>query len=316
MSLSGKVATLSLCLVFCACSKPKTKAHRGLAASASAEAPAAALPADSGRANPVLYGHVQVARESLVPPPLSAPADAVGGPGNVKMQVLRAGTGDSPGQVDTVVLDFSMWTQAGTLAMSSYLQAEPASFSLSSLPVELRGMLTQLKVGSKARYWLPRASLATWKPSDWPDGDLIFELELLGVSHITVTNTHGDAINPMPSQAPDAAGPPKDAETTPSGLHYIYLARGENGRHPAPKDRLELILTAYAIDGIVPRTIESGVKTATTLERAPVPLRELLARLSSGDRVRVWLPKGLGQLIVSGAGKGETIFDLALSFND
>ena len=311
---SGKVqwiaALLGAAVAMSGCSKPAKKVVAEGAPSASALATAE----PAGVAAPAPTARAPVPRSSLQPPPLVAPADAEAGPGGVRSQLLRVGDGDSPDSVDTIVVDFSMWTADGQLAFSSYPEAQPAAFSVSTLAPNLRGMMTKLKVGSQVRFWVPRAALAGWKPPEWPDTDLVFELELRKVSHVRVQDSSGNSIVPVPARAPDAAGPPKDAQSVPSGLRYIYLAHGEEKRVPAAEDHVDVLATVYVIDGIEVRLLQSGVKTATTLARAPGKLGEILRLLNPGDRVRVWLPAGQGKVIVPEVGQRETILDLAVSF--
>jgi len=255
-----------------------------------------------------------VARERLKPPPLVAPSDAATGAGGVRFQILRPGSGDSPGPVDTIVVDFSMWTSDGQLAFSSLPEAQPAGFSVSTLAPDLRVLLTQLKIGSRVLLWVPRAALAGWKPPVWPDADLVFDLELLDVSHVSVRDTNGNPVEPVPSLAPDAAGPPESADKTRNGLRYVYLTHALTQKPPTASDRVTLLATAYVVEGIEVKLLRSGFKTATTLSRAPGKLGELLGQLSSGDRVRVWLPKGEGRAIIAEAGMREMILDLGVSF--
>lgn len=307
--LASLISLAAGALLIAACSKPADKSL-GEAASASGEARAAS--AASGQVSP--KSRSPVAQESLKPPPLVPPADAATGAGGVRFQILRPGAGDSPGPIDTIVVDFSMWTGEGQLAFSSYTESQPAGFSVSTLAPNLRVLLTQLKVGSRVLLWVPRAALAGWKPPAWPEADLVFELELLDVSHVSVRDTNGNAVEPMPSISPDAAGPPSSAEKTRSGLRYVYLAHALTQKPPTAADRLALLASAYVVEGIEVKLLRSGFKTATTLARAPGKLGELLSQLSSGDRVRVWLPKGEGKAIIPEAGAREMILDLGVSF--
>ncbi len=301
-----------------ACSKPTKKAASKAETSASADsvegAPSAPSAAAVNDAAPATTARAAIPRESLQPPPLTAPADAQAGPGGVRYQLLRAGTGDSPDAVDTIVVDFSMWTADGQLAASSYPENAPQGFSISSLAPNLRSLLTHLKVGSRVRFWVPRAALQGWKPTEWPDADLVFELDLLSVSHAQVRDSSGNSIVPIPGRPPDAAGPPKGAETTPSGLSYVYLARGNDNITPNVDDHVDVVATAYIIDGIEVKVLSRGIKTGTTLVRAPGKLGEILKHLHTGDQVRIWLPKGQGRAIIPEAGESETILDLSISF--
>ena len=232
----------------------------------------------------------------------------------MRFQLQRAGSGDSPAAVDTIVVDFSMWTAAGQLAFSSNTESQPVGFSVSTLAPNLRSLLTNLRAGSQVRFWVPRPALAGWKPPQWPDTDLVFDLELLSVTHVVVKDSSGNTITPVPGRAPDAAGPPKDAEATASGLRYTYLSHAESQTLATAEDRLDVVATTYVIDGIEVKLLNSGIKTGTTLARAPGKLTEVLKRLKSGDQVRIWLPKGQGKAIIPEIGERESILDLAVSF--
>jgi hypothetical protein len=301
-----------------ACSKPKSSAHHvalgddASSALASAAAAKTAAPANSA-ASLLPFSHPPVPKESLQPPPLVPPADAVVGAREIRVQTLRPGTGDSPGPSDTITVDYSMWTGDGRLALSSFTDPRATDFNVASLAPELRSMLGALKKGAKVRYWLPRASLAGWRPQEWPDTDLVIELELLEVYHGTIKDNQGNTLDILPSQDPDGAGPPATATVTPSGLHYVYLAHGGGKTHPNNADRLELSLNAYAIDGLTVQNLERGLKSATTLDRAPGNLGEVLSQLVDGDVVRIWLPMGVGRAVIPKAGSHDVILDLALS---
>ncbi len=253
-------------------------------------------------------------QETLKPPALSAPQDAASGPGDVRFQVLQVGAGDSPGAVDTIVLDVSVWTPDGKLVFSSYPATEPAAFSVASLAPSLRVLLTQLKVGSRALLWVPPSAMMGWKPDGWPDSNLIFDLHLLDVTHVTMRDQSGNLVVPEPSTLPDAAGPPKSAETTPAGLRYVYLSHGVSQKRAKPDDRVALAGTGYIVEGIEVKQLEAPIKTATTLARAPGNLAEVLSKLGSGDRVRIWLDKAQAKAVLPAAGSHEAILDVSVSF--
>lgn len=309
----GLVAALSA-----GCSKPKAKAHKPAedvasadSATSTATTASAAIPNISS-ARP--YAHVPVARESIPQPPLTPPPEASVAPGGVRFQVLKAGTGENPGPTDTMVVDYSMWTGDGQLAMSSYLEQTATAFNVSNIGLQFRMLLTALRQGSKVRYWIPRAALAGWKPANWPDADLIIEFEMLSVSHTKFRDAYGNSMDPVPSLPLDAAGPPADAPATPSGLHYVFLAHGAGSKHPGNTDRIDLTLDAYGIDGLTVSPLEHGLKSATTLERAPGNLGEILAILTPGDEVRVWLPTAVAHEVIPKAGSRAVVLDMTVHF--
>jgi len=327
----GHITQLLASSLLCAaaasgCSKPKQKAAESGAVSsaavgsvslASPAAASSAAPQPTGSNAPALgpLGHAPIPRESIKPPPLTPPKDALSGPGGVRYQVLKAGTGETPRPVDTIVVDYNMWNGKGELADSSYARNQSTPFSLTTLSPEFRSLLGLIHEGSTVRYWIPRAALAGWKPEEWPDSDLIIEFEMLTVGHTVLRDGAGNVIEPAPPVAtPDASGPPASAFVTPSGLHYVYLSRGTTSEHPTSADHLSLHLSAYAIEGLQAKLLVAGYKTGTTLDRAPGGLSEVLSKLVKGDEVRVWLPPGKGGQVISDAGNRPVILDLAFTF--
>lgn len=322
----GQSFRILLCAAACfavalGCSKPKAKSKSPSAAESATESPdlassvapqASAMPMRA----PSIFAHKPVPRDSIKTPPLSPPPEALAGPAGVRYQVIKPGTGPTPGPIDTIVVDANMWTAAdGHLASSSYTEDRSTVFSLTTLAPQFRGMLTQIHQGSTVRYWIPRAALSGWKPDAWPDADLIIEFELLLVNHNDSRDGMGNQIQPGPSTAPpDAAGPPADASKTAHGLRYVYLTHGTATAHPTTTTRIDLILDAYAVDGLIVGRVATGAKTATTLDHAPANLNEILAVLVTGDRVRIWLPPGVGKLVVPDVGDRDAILDLAATF--
>ena len=310
--------SLLIVLGLSACSKPKPSLRASASAAngpttADSAAPGTGAAPAASAASLLPFSHPPVPKESLQPPPLVAPAGAVVGARDIRVQTLRAGTGDSPGPSDTITVDYSMWTGDGKLALSSFTDSRATDFNVASLAPELRSMLGALKKGAKVRYWLPRASLVGWRPQEWPDTDLVIELELLEVYHGSIKDNRGNTIDILPSQDPDGAGPPATATVTPSGLHYVFLAHGGGKTHPSKTDRLDLSLNAYAIDGLTVQNLERSLKSATTLDRAPGNLGEVLSQMVDGDVVRIWLPMGVGRAVIPKAGSHDVILDLALS---
>lgn len=323
---SGQSFQFTLCAVACfavalGCSKAKVTRSAGADAGAapaegasevSTPAPVSTVP---GAPNGMPWGHVPLPESSIVPPPLTPPAEALAGPGGTHYQVLKMGTGSSVGPTDSIVLDYNMWTGDGKLALSTYTKDQATGYSVTNISPQFRTLLTSLKSGSRARYWIPRAALVGWKPDDWPDADLVIEIELLSVSRTKYKDAQGNAFEPEPAvQAPDTAGPPNAAIGTKSGLRYIFLSHGTATEHPSADARLNLTLDAYAVSGLTLDRLERGFKTATTLERAPGNLPEVLSQLVSGDRVRIWLPAKPAKEVIPKADGRDVVLDLSIRF--
>jgi FKBP-type peptidyl-prolyl cis-trans isomerase FkpA len=137
--------------------------------------------------------------ESPAKPDAAAPTDpkaaldkaaaepgAVRTPSGMVYRELTAGTGQSPQATDTVKVNYRGTLLDGTEFDSSYKRNEPAEFPLNRvIPCWTEGV-QHMKVGGKARLTCP-ANLAYGEqgsPPTIPGGaTLIFEIELLGVSH-------------------------------------------------------------------------------------------------------------------------------------
>jgi hypothetical protein len=251
-------------------------------------------------------------RESLkFPPP--APDDAERGPGGVRWKMVRQGSGDNPGPVDTIVGDFSVWNADGTLVESTYTEPKARIFSAATLGEPFRPLLSNVKMGSLARFWLPRAALAGWRPDIWPDADLVIEYEPIQANRANIKTYAASANQADRFPKPDGAGPPATAlHTTPSQVPYIMLGKGTTDRKPTSAARLDLNLDAWAMEGLVAKRIMQ-LPTATTLARAPQKLGEVLRQMSEGDTARVWLSAKDAKEIVPVAGDRELIVDVTLS---
>jgi FKBP-type peptidyl-prolyl cis-trans isomerase len=256
-------------------------------------------------------------------PSATPPESAAQGPGGVRFQIVRQGTGENPGQTDTIIGDFSVWNADGTLAESTWLEPKARLFSAATLGEPFRPMLATVKMGSLARFWIPRAALAGWRPEIWPDADLVVEYEPMKAFHTKITTLGGGAtaaaggamtapvrqVSRFPN--PDAAGPPAGALRTPSQVPFLMLEPG-NGPKPAKNARLDLNLTGWALEGLIPKQVMQ-LPSATTLDRAPKKLAEVLRLMSEGGTARVWLSAKDAKDIAPVAGDRELIVDVTLS---
>jgi len=96
-------------------------------------------------------------------------------------KVLKKGTrGDRPTANSMVTVDYTMWLSDGTVADSSVLRGQPATFPLNAVIPGWTEALQLMDVGEKTRFWMP-ADLAYGNSgnSSYPQGDLIFDIELI-----------------------------------------------------------------------------------------------------------------------------------------
>jgi hypothetical protein len=247
-------------------------------------------------------------------PSQTPPTDAQAGPGGVRWQLVRQGSGETPGPVDTLAGDFSVWNASGSLVESTYTEPKMRLFSVATLGEPFRPLLTNVKSGSLVRFWVPRAALQGWRPDVWPDADLIIEYEPIKVFHTSVTTVGGSGaakkdVARFPN--PDAAGPPAGALRTVSQVPFVMLEQG-NGHKPANNARVDLNLDGWAFEGLVPKRVMQ-LPSTTTLERAPKKLAEVLRQMSEGGTARVWLSAKDAKEIAPVAGDRELIVDVTLS---
>jgi FKBP-type peptidyl-prolyl cis-trans isomerase len=145
------------------------------------------------------------------PPPVPAdvaapPKDAQKTASGVFYKVLTPGKGkDHPTATDAVKVNYTGWTTDGRLFDSSKIKNQPAEFSLNGV---IKGWTDGLQVmtpGETARFWIPVELAYNHQPGK-PDGMLVFDIELISV-------THGSEPPPPPSRP----GPPGHPTRMPPG---------------------------------------------------------------------------------------------------
>ena len=118
-------------------------------------------------------------------------------PDGLQYQVITAGTGAVPTVADMVSVNYSGKLLDGTEFDSSYKRGQPLSIQVTQVIRGWTEALTQMKVGSKWRLFIP-SELAygpSGRPGIPPNSVLIFEMELLS------TQTPA-AATPAPPSAP------------------------------------------------------------------------------------------------------------------
>jgi hypothetical protein len=267
---------------------------------------------------------VRKSATSLDAPPLSPPTEAEGGAEGLRYQILKRGVGEPIGQNDAIQAELSIWSQDGTLGFSSYKKGGPIGLNGGSIPAPLFDVLSPLPAGSKVWLWLPAAlvhSLKQQRPQlPFPDAAIVIEYEPVQVTHRPLPEAPEvaatEAVSKMVASRfpkPDAAGPPKSALTTPNGYRYVMLAAGSGGNKPKPDERLALELTLWPVLGLVvePPLLNQRA-SATTLQRAPAGLGQVLATMTPGGVARVWLSAGKAQQVAPVPAGREAVLDVAL----
>jgi len=122
------------------------------------------------------------------PPPVpedvkAAPKSAKTTKSGLAYRVLKPGTGKQPLATETVVVHYSGWTTDGKMFDSSVLRGEPLSFRLDQVIKGWTEGMQLMKIGEKARFWIPGALAYGDKPTrpGAPAGMLVFDVELIAI---------------------------------------------------------------------------------------------------------------------------------------
>ena len=109
------------------------------------------------------------------------PAEATKTRSGLAYVVLKEGTGDrKPGRRSTVRVNYSGWTTDGKMFDSTILRGEVAQFRLDGVIAGWTEGLMGMREGEIRRFWIP-AKLAYADSPDKPQGQLVFEIELLEI---------------------------------------------------------------------------------------------------------------------------------------
>jgi FKBP-type peptidyl-prolyl cis-trans isomerase len=243
---------------------------------------------------------------SDVPPPadlLQPPATAERGVSGLASVVLKPGTGtEHPRLWDEVQVHYTGWTSDGKMFDNTRRRATPGKFSLHQVIDGWGEGVQKMVVGESRRLWVP-AKLAYAERPDGPQGDLVFDIELLAVRQ-----------RPEPPPTPaDVAAAPKNAKRTASGLAYVVLERGDGKKLASEEDAVVVEFAGWLASG---KFFDASVLEGQPLRVQPKRLfpgwKEAILLMHQGDRLRVWIPANLAFAGRPGAPQGDLVYELAL----
>jgi FKBP-type peptidyl-prolyl cis-trans isomerase len=243
------------------------------------------------------------AKEPIPAPPdvAAAPADAQKTASGLASKVLQPGSGDKrPGTQDMAVVHYTGWTTDGKMFDSSVARGTPNTFPVGNLIKGFTEGLQLMTVGEKRRLWIPQDLAYRGQPGR-PAGMLVFDVELL-------------EILPDPSlPPPDVAGPPADAQRTPSGIAYKVLRPGKGTTRPDRTSRVTVHYTGWTTDGkMFDSSVKRGQPATFGLDEVIAGWTEGVQLMVEGEKTRFWIPQRLAYEGKPGAPAGMLVFDIEL----
>jgi len=140
-----------------------------------------------GKPEGMLVFDVEILEIKRMPEPPKAPKDVAAPPKDAKKtatgvfyKILESSQGAKPVAASQVKVDYSGWTTDGKMFDSSITRGTPASFSLQRVVQGWRDGLLEMRVGEKARLWIPE-ELAYKGKQGAPKGMLVFDVHLIEI---------------------------------------------------------------------------------------------------------------------------------------
>ncbi len=207
------------------------------------------------------------------------------------IKVLREGKGIKPLVTDLVKVHYEGRLTDGTVFDSSYARNEPITFPLNQVIEGWTLGLQEISECAKAELTIPSelAYGTTGTPGGpiGPNQTLVFDVELLKV------------VNPERNLVMSTAWLAENAKkegvmTTPSGLQYQVIKKGEGGVKPKASDRVEVDYRGTLTDGTEFDSSYSRGQTATFPLNGVIPgWTEGLQLMEEGDSFRFFVPPNL-----------------------
>jgi len=132
---------------------------------------------------------------------------------------------------------------------------------------------------------------------------------VLGFSHPAMAQAAGSA-----SMAAEVETPPADAVITGSGLAYKITTPGRGSVHPTPNDLVKVVTLFWTKESVENKPGSMSTATQPILVGAIVVqgLREALGLMTTGQKMRLWLPEKLAFAGAANKPKGPLMVDVML----
>ena len=118
---------------------------------------------------------------------------------------------------------------------------------------------------------------------------------------------------PMPKAPADVAGPPADAEKTPSGLASKVIKAGDGQKRPTAESVVTVHYTGWLTTGKgFDSSVSRGKPARFPLNRVIPGWTEGVQLMTVGEERRFWIPEELAYKGRKGAPQGMLVFDVEL----
>ncbi len=230
----------------------------------------------------------------------SPPSEAVTAESGLVHHTLVPGNGSvRPGPEDYVKVHYTGWLSDGQVFDSSFTRGKPVLLPVNAVIPGWQEGLQLMVEGEVSRLWI-REELAYRGEDGRPAGDLVFDVELLGILDV-------------PKPPSDVATIPTDAERSKSGLAWRVLREGEGQSHPKKRGKVEVHYTGWTTDGEqFDSSIPSGRPALFPLDKVIKGWTEGVALMVEGERRLFWIPEKLAYKGKKGSPQGMLVFDIEL----
>jgi peptidylprolyl isomerase len=227
----------------------------------------------------------------------------------IKLVVLQPGTGkDNVHPYDATTFVYTAWDHDGRMLESTDGRKPPKATMPSHHAAGMADMLTAMTVGERARFWVDAEKMVDGgkAPGGVKQGVLCYEVEIR-------QNTRAE--HEPPPTPPDVAKPPADARKTAKGVFYRVVAAGpgRDPRHPNENDTVKVNYTGWTTDGkMFDSSYLSGQPATFSLHGVIPGWTDGIPVMTTGDRVRFWIPDTLAYKGQPGKPQGMLVFDVEL----
>lgn len=211
----------------------------------------------------------------------SPPADAEKRPSGLVTKVLKAGTGDKhPDANDVVQAHYIGRTPDGDVFRSTYDSGQPGTFPLDKVFPGWSEGLQMMVVGEKRRLWVP-ARLAPENPTSGPEGDVVFDVELLGFFN-------------MPNPPASLIRPDAKAKKLAMGASVLTELPGDGESYPGPDDVGVFHFNMWDAKGnMLDSTWARNRPVGIPLDKVLPAFGEAVSDMLVGEHRFIWIPRAV-----------------------